>query len=429
MKLLCISNGHGEDGIAVRILKQLRSRPGAPSLAALPIVGEGRAFEKAGIAIHGPTQAMPSGGFIYMDRSQLWRDLQGGLVGLTLAQLKTARDWAKGGGKILAVGDVVPLAIAWQSGAEYSFIGTAKSEYSLRDEQRRLPGRPFTDGWSGSVYVPWERWLMAHRRCQEVFVRDQLTADFLQKRGVQARYPGNPMMDDLETRADKLAQLTATFAPAPAVLTLALLPGSRAPEAFDNWQRMVAAIAAVTDTFGDRQVRLLAALAPALNLAAFKDVLLDAGWQPVAGTYPTFQRPGPQGNSAVLVLTTDAFAECLHLADAALATAGTATEQAVGLGKPVITWPGPGPQFTYAFAEAQSRLLGPSVLLLRQPSEAGAALQTCLADGPRLQLIAENGRRRMGLPGAASAIATVLHQHYTQPPYSGAAPGAIPGAT
>jgi uncharacterized protein (TIGR03492 family) len=415
MKLLCISNGHGEDGIAVRILKQLRQLPGAPSLAALPIVGEGRAYEKVGVPIQGPTQAMPSGGFVYMDRHELLRDLQGGLVGLTLAQLRAVRQWAAGGGKILAVGDIVPLAIAWQSGADYSFIGTAKSEYYLRDETHRLPGRPPLEGWSGSVYVPWERWLMAHPRCQEVFVRDQLTADILQKRGVPAQYPGNPMMDDLETSTDTLAQITATFAPAPALLTLALLPGSRAPEVFDNWQRMVTAIASVMETFGDRQIRLLAALTPALNLAAFKDVLLETGWQPVAGAYPTFQRA-----NGVLVLTTDAFAECLHLADAALATAGTATEQAVGLGKPVVTFPGPGPQFTYAFAESQSRLLGPSVLLLSQPSDTGEALRDCLADGPRLQRIAENGRRRMGQPGAASAIAQALHQHYAQPPYSDA---------
>jgi uncharacterized protein (TIGR03492 family) len=417
MKLLCISNGHGEDAIAVRILKQLRRLPGAPSLAALPIVGEGRAYEKAGIAIHGRTQAMPSGGFIYMDSRQAMRDLRGGLVGLTLAQIKTARQWAQGGGKILAVGDIVPLAIAWQSGADYSFIGTAKSEYYIRDEHHRLLGRPPLEGWSGSVYVPWERWMMARPRCQGVFLRDQLTADTLQRLGVAATYPGNPMMDDLDTDAAKLARLTASFNPAAAAhLTLALMPGSRAPEAFDNWQRLVVAATSVMTTFGDRQIRLLAALAPALNLAAFKDVLIDNGWQSIAGSYPTFQR-----QNAVLVLTTDAFSECLHLADAAIATAGTATEQAVGLGKPVVTFPGPGPQFTNAFAEAQSRLLGPSVLLIEQPTGAGAALQACLANAPRLQQIAENGRRRMGLPGAAGAIAQALHHHYADPPYSNAA--------
>ena len=38
--------------------------------------------------------------------------------------------------------------------------------------------------------------------------------------------------------------------------------------------------------------------------------------------------------------------------------AGTASEQAIGLGKPVIQIEGQGPQFTKSFAEAQRRLLG-----------------------------------------------------------------------
>lgn len=410
MDLLCVSNGHGEDSIAVRVLKELRRLPGAPSVSALPIVGEGGAFQKAAIPIVGPTQAMPSGGFIYMDSRQMVRDLRGGLVGLTLKQLQVVRQWGKAGGSILAVGDIVPLALAWYSGAPYGFIGTAKSEYFLRDETGRLPGRPLTEGWGGSVYLPWERWLMAHRRCQGVFVRDQLTAERLQQRGVAATYPGNPMMDDLGAAADKLAQLTTAFPPAAAVLTVALLPGSRAPEALDNWQLLLAAIASVLTTFPERQVRLLSAIAPSLNLAAFKDALLDNGWQPVAGQSLTFTH-----QNGILVLTATGFAECLHLADAAIATAGTATEQAVGLGKPVFTVPGAGPQFTYAFAEAQQRLLGPSIILSTQAADIGPALRQCLEDAPRLQAIAANGRRRMGQPGAARRIAIALHQVYTQP--------------
>jgi uncharacterized protein (TIGR03492 family) len=410
MDLLCVSNGHGEDSIAVRVLRELRRLPGAPSVSALPIVGEGGAFQKAAIPIVGPTQTMPSGGFIYMDSRQMVRDLQGGLVGLTLKQLQVVRQWGKAGGGILAVGDIVPLLMAWYSGAPYGFIGTAKSEYFLRDETGRLPGRPLTEGWGGSVYLPWERWLMAHHRCQGVFVRDQLTAERLQQRGVAATYPGNPMMDDLGAAADKLAQLTTAFPPAAAVLTVALLPGSRAPEALDNWQLLLAAIASVLTTFPTRQVRLLSAIAPSLNLAAFKDALLDDGWQPVAGQSLTFAR-----QNGILVLTATGFAECLHLADAAIATAGTATEQAVGLGKPVFTVPGAGPQFTYAFAEAQQRLLGPSVILSPQAADIGPAMRQCLEDAPRLQAIAANGRRRMGQPGAARRIAVALHQVYTQP--------------
>lgn len=138
-----------------------------------------------------------------------------------------------------------------------------------------------------------------------------------------------------------------------------------------------------------------------------KDALIEAQWQPEPGQYPTFSR-----HHARLVLTSDAFAECLHLADVALATAGTAAEQAVGLGKPVFTVPGLGPQFTYAFAEAQSRLLGPSIILVRQPQDMGQAVADCLRDGERLQRIAHNGRERMGEPGGAQAIARQLHQSY-----------------
>ena len=40
---------------------------------------------------------------------------------------------------------------------------------------------------------------------------------------------------------------------------------------------------------------------------------------------------------------------------------GTASEQVVGISKPVIQVEGKGPQFTRSFAEAQRRLLGPHV--------------------------------------------------------------------
>jgi len=66
MKLLCLSNGHGEDAIAIRILEQLQQQSPALKLAALPIVGEGLAYQSLNIPIVGAIEQMPSGGFIYM---------------------------------------------------------------------------------------------------------------------------------------------------------------------------------------------------------------------------------------------------------------------------------------------------------------------------------------------------------------------------
>lgn len=408
MDLLCISNGHGEDTIAVQVLKELRQLPKAPSIMAMPIVGEGGIFRKAGIPIVGPAETLPSGGFIYMDGRQALRDVRSGLMSLTRRQLATLRQWAQKGGHLLAVGDIVPLVFAWWSGTEYSFIGTAKSEYFLRDDSGPLPQRPRFEGWSGSVYLPWERWLMAHPRCQRVFVRDQLTATHLQRWPIPAQYAGNPMMDGLDAATDKLGKLAATFPPAVALLTVALLPGSRAPEVFDNWQRMLRAIDSVRAAFEGQQIRLLAAISPTLNLAAFKHPLVEAGWTPHSGPYSIFC----QGN-AILVLTQDTFPECLHLADCAIATAGTATEQMVGLGKPVFTFPGQGPQFTRTFAEVQSRLLGPSVILHPRPEAVGDVMKVCLQDSNRLHYIAENGRHRMGQAGGAQQIAVELYKLYS----------------
>jgi hypothetical protein len=339
MKLLCISNGHGEDTIAVKILKEL---PGNVEVVALPIVGEGKAYREAGIPILGRVQQMPSGGFVYMDGRQFARDVRSGLIGLTWNQITTVRKW---NGDILAVGDIVPLAMAYLSGRPYSFVGTAKSEYYIRNENRRLKQ------WPREVYTPWERWLM--KRAKVAFVRDQLTADNLN--GL-AQYVGNPMMDGLYSDPDD-------------GLTIALLPGSREPEVFENWRRISKAIETIDAKF------LVAS--------------------PV-------ELPG--------VARTD-FVEAIARCHVGIATAGTATEQLVGLGKPVITIPGDGPQFTYEFAEAQSRLLGESIIMVENPEYVATVLHSLLGAENKIKNIKENGLRRMGRPGASKAIANLIF-HY-----------------
>lgn len=417
-RILCLSNGHGEDIIAVRILQELQQHSKL-KLAALPLVGEGRAYTQLDIPLIAGVQTLPSGGFIYMDGRQLARDLRGGLLQLTLAQLRAIRTWAKQGGVILAVGDIVPLLFAWLSGATYAFVGTAKSEYHLRDEEGPLPRRSRVqrwEGWSGSVYLPWERWLMSRPRCKAVFPRDSLTAEFLQKWSIPAFDLGNPMMDRLEPlrRTDLFYGLEAERQ-AQRILTLALLPGSRPPEAYANWQQILMAIASIRAAFHKQPLLFLGAIAPGLSIEPLRQILVEAGFQEVS--HEEARQHSSQINdldaltfrhqNAWLVLTQHAYNDCIHLADLAIAMAGTATEQFVGLGKPAIAIPGRGPQFTYAFAEAQSRLLGPS-LMVKHPDQVADAVQSLLRDPDRWQLIAENGIRRMGKPGAARRIATCL---------------------
>ena len=424
MKLLCISNGHGEDVIAGRILQAIRQHPAPPEIYALPIVGSGQLYQRLDIPLIGPTKTMPSGGFIYMDRRQLVRDIKGGLLQLILAQFSAVRAWARSGGGVLAVGDLVPLFFAWLSGANYGFVGTAKSDYYLRDEDgplRQLSGWEQLQSRAASIYYPWERWLMARRRCKVVFLRDQLTAERLQRWPIPAIYAGNPMMDGLEPSATGL-QLPIKHSPDDEEpLTVVLLPGSREPEAYANWEQMLTAVAGLIQTFRQRQVLLLAAIAPGLDLNVLQKPLKNQGWLPqasaqsadAAGTatvtnqftckYPIFI-----DRNATLALIQDAYADCLQQAHFAIAMAGTATEQFIGLGKPAITLPGQGPQFNPTFAQAQFRHLGVSVVLAQRPEDVAAAIQALLSDPDRLQLIQANSRRRMGTAGAAQRIAKIL---------------------
>ncbi len=431
MHLLCLSNGHGEDEIAVRILQALQQQSQPPEIAALPIVGEGHAYTRAGIPVIGTVKTMPSGGFIYMDSRQLARDIRGGLLQLTLAQIQAVRSWANEHGTtsvrsqkssdraasesvlILSVGDIVPLLFAWLSGIPYAFVGTAKSEYYIRDESGMLPRQSWwsdrLERWTGCIYHPWERWLMSRPNCKAVFPRDGITTKILQRYGVPAVDLGNPMMDGLAwqpTASDTTMpdhELFASPGHSGLSLIIALLPGSRPPEAYANWEVILQAInGLIAQT--ERPLMLLAAIAPTLEEQILHQSLIKYRWQAINDmTYVV----GVGAKQATLIMAENRFAEFLHRADLAIAMAGTATEQFIGLGKPAVIIPGDGPQFTPAFAEAQTRLLGTSVTLATV-SQVAPAIQALLQNPDRLQLIAANGTRRMGEPGAARRIAQHL---------------------
>jgi uncharacterized protein (TIGR03492 family) len=414
MKLLVLSNGHGEDLIAMRIIERLLQDISELEITALPIVGQGYAYQKLNIPLAGRVQQMPSGGFIYKGGNPLWQDLRGGLIQLTLEQISLVRQWGKTGGKILAVGDLVPLLYAWLSKADYAFVGTAKSEYYVRDEFGWLPQTSWLERKFDSIYLPWERWLMRRDRCRAVFPRDSLTSEILQQKSILAYDLGNPMMDGLTAKsqpreANKLAML--------------LLPGSRTPEAMRNWQQILIAIWSVIKILPQAQLNFKAAIAPALDLKSFVICAVTKGWQVTSRQEKTvILRQMTEAEEAIygggrvcLTLTQEHNQEFFEQADIAIAMAGTATEQFVGLGKPVVIFPGDGPQFTYAFAEAQARLLGCAIFQVENPGQVGKAIAKVMDDEPLLAQIRLNGKRRMGEAGAAQRIAECLQKTLLSP--------------
>ncbi len=409
MEILVISNGHGEDVIAASIVEALTALPKVSKITALPLVGEGYAYKKLQIPLIGTVKTMPSGGFNQEIR-ELWRDINGGLLSLTYHQYQTIQQWGKTKGKILAVGDIVPLCFACLSGADFAFVGTAKSEYYLRDETGWLSSTSTLDRWLESMYFPWERWLMSHPRCRGVFVRDTLTATILEQWPIPVYDLGNPMMNDFQVSPK------VNVGPSSETLTILLLPGSRMPEARHNWQLILMAVQTVIKAFSGQYLLFLAAIAPSLNSIPFQEDLMANGWtkQPsdmIDTPVKDAQALQFTQNQATVILTQQAYGNCLQLADMGITMAGTATEQFVGLGKPVITFPGEGPQFTKRFAKAQTHLLGCSVTLVETPQQVGGALISLLNNPEKLEQIAKNGRKRLGNPGASLRIAQCLVNH------------------
>ncbi|MFN9644681.1 MAG: lipid-A-disaccharide synthase-related protein [Cyanobacteriota bacterium] len=415
-RLLILSNGHGEDLIALRVIEALRRRQPTLGLATLALVGEGTAFsaarERLGLACLGPCRPLPSGGFSNQSLNGLLQDLAAGLPRTTWQQLQVVRGWGASGQPILAVGDLLPLAMAWLGGGPYGFLGTPKSDFTWRTPAPAGWGSSALadgyHGWKGSEWDPWEWGLMGDRRCRLVAVRDRLTARGLRAHRVAALAPGNPMMDGFQPK------------PLPACLRhgrrLLLLPGSRLPEALGNLERLLAALpdAGPCDRLGGITVLLptgrglpdsprMAALfeAAGFRLASLPPLQgIHSGWR--RGLLEVWIGPG-------------CFEAWAPWAEVGLATAGTATEQLVGLGVPALSLPGPGPQFTASFARRQSRLLGGAV----RPCESAEAMRerllVLLRDQPARERLGRRGRQRMGSAGGSAALARLVSERLLLP--------------
>ena len=85
--LLIISDGHGEDLIALRIIEALRNQRPQLTLKVLPLVGTGGSFrtatEQGWVQQIGPSAPLPSGGFSNQSLRGLLADVIAGLPLLT----------------------------------------------------------------------------------------------------------------------------------------------------------------------------------------------------------------------------------------------------------------------------------------------------------------------------------------------------------
>ena len=347
-RLLLLSNGHGEDLSGALLGQALKAQ--GHEVEALPLVGRGNPYSEASIPLVGRTREFSTGGLGYTTfRGRLTELIQGQVIYLLLRLLRLIRISGRYD-LVVVIGDVIPVMVAWLC---HRPVATYLVAYSSHYEGRlRLP-------WPcGSC--------LKSQRFQAVFSRDALTAsDLSEQLKREVEFVGNPFMDSVLCHSNRLPY---------AKRRLGLLPGSRRPELEHNLVLLLGVIEKIPiSQYSPGELEVDLALVGALGDDHLNTLAQSHGWSLVPEQDSSPARLEKGGRQ--IQVRRHGFTSVLHGSDLLLCMAGTAAEQAVGLAKPVLQLPGQGPQFTAGFAEAQRRLLGPTVFCAASPGEGEALLQ------------------------------------------------------
>lgn len=369
-RLLIVSNGYGEDLAAAQVVRGLPV--GALDVIAYPLVGMGLHYPP-GVTLLDPRREFSSGGFGWIAGwRSLRHDLAQGLVGFWVAQRRTLRSQRGRPDLVLVVGDVYCLAMASGTGRPVVYLAWSKSHY----------------------VAPYNRVevCLLRRLASQVFTRDEVTADALRSRGVRADFRGYWLLEALRFSGE-------TFGLPPGRPVVTVLPGSKLA-ALDNLIPLLRAVSMAAARRAPAPAVLLA-WAPQLPLARLRETIEAHG-----GAWIDPGRFRFQGID--VTVTTEHFADALARATVVAGMAGTAHEQAAALGKPIVSFPGSGPQFRPQFLQEQGRLLGDALVATATWEEAGIRLAALLADPNECERRGQSGRARHGSPGGTAPITRYL---------------------
>ena len=390
--ILFLSNGHGEDLIATMIAREVSAERGPVDIAGFPLVGLGKAYANAGIRVIGSQKTMPSGGFLRHGLPYVLKDIKAGLISLTIQQVKDLKSIGKDARVVVSVGDIYPLFLGGRYvDAPMLFLSTAKSEYI-----------------KGHLGI--ERRLMK-KYAGLVLARDEKTCEALLQMGVPARYAGNVMMDGFAITGENFG-LTLERK------VVGILPGSR-EEAYRNMGTLLEIVGDLAELSGDK-LDFVVGLAPNLDEDKLEHVAHRAGWR--------YERQGPRerergvaaciypgsGDPTPCVIVSQGwFGDVLNVSNIVIGLSGTGNEQAAGLGRPVVTFPTDGPQFSLKFAQAQKRLLGEAVAFVesRDVRDIASEVMSILGDSMRIARMRKAGHARMGEQGAATRTAKIIIEY------------------
>lgn len=380
--ILLISAGHAEDMIGATLAQKLDT-----TVQVLPLVAQGKAYQGIAEVIHGPFLDFPSGGFPFNNLQNLKDDLKAGLLTVSIQQWLQARNIAQDARAVVVVGDAYALFVGYLAASLHKiplFHLQPQVSYYYWGDRTTLQRLKQVNQFGAEDYLFYERWL--HQFVDRVYVRDEYSLKRAHALGMhKSRFVGNMAMDTLKPASKDLGVYRD------ARPLVALMPGTRADVQF-SLPLMLETMALLPHQQG-----IVAWAKP------FDEVVLPAGWQ--LDIHSETAVLASCGSTTVWLLR-GYFSEILYAATSAMGTAGTANEQAAGLGLPVIAFPTPGPQYTEPNAIRQKRLLGRSLFLVEpQAAVIAQALEEVLTHPDQLLAARFDGIERNGSWGGLANIA------------------------
>ena len=330
-RILLLSNGHGEDLSGSLLAKHLVQR--GDFVEALPIVGDGENYKKENIRVIGNTREFRTGGIGYNSlKGRMIEIFEGQIIYLSKKlylsyKLRNKYDF------YVVVGDIVPVFFAWLSKKNFFTYLVAYSSH-----------------YEGKLKLPWPcKFFLRSKNAKKIYARDYLTADDLT---LQLRkkvfFLGNPFMDKFLTFKNK-SKIVPSI--------IGLFPGSRLPETLENLQLILRVLETMSNLKYFENFAFNFAIVNAISIEKIRQILNQRKWIYVEQTTNHKSIKFRYGFITIKFIW-NLFEEILFKSKFVISMAGTASEQAIGLAKPVIQIEGKGPQFTKSFAEAQRRLLG-----------------------------------------------------------------------
>ena len=287
------------------------------------------------------------------------------------------------------VGDVVPILFAWTTGLPVITYLVAYSSH-----------------YEGRLRMPWPcDYLLSSKKFLAIYTRDQFTADDLSSYFSKVSFLGNPFMEPLLKNKPLFSN---------ELMRVGILPGSRRPELDTNLSLILKVVEYLQFTNYQKQnIRLDMALVSSMDVSLLEKIVTKLGW--LFSIDKARDILITKGNKMVRIHY-HSFKEIVQISDIVLSMSGTAAEQAIGLAKPVLQLEGFGPQFTASFAEAQRRLLGPTVFCANgKAGDDENIYQTSLLlmelleksknDNSFKQQCEEEALKRLGPAGGATRIA------------------------